>query len=115
MTIQVHFHNSYGPRIWVALMFKDDGCGSEGRPWGTRGWWTIDNGADVHVLNTDNRYIYYYAEADNGAVWTGNFGPIYVVQQAFSSCVDIGRTDARVVGTREVYMPGDVHTVNLTG
>jgi uncharacterized membrane protein len=113
MALQLHFRNNYGPRIWVAIMFKDDGCAAYGRPWGTRGWWTIDHGQSVHVLNTGNRFAYYYAEAADGAVWTGDRGPMYVTQQAFDSCVDIGSTNARIVGTREVHIPSDKHTVNL--
>ncbi|OHV27850.1 hypothetical protein BBK14_18845 [Parafrankia soli] len=112
--MQLNFRNSYGPRIWVAIMFYDpSGCGAYGS-WGTRGWWAIDYGASAYVLNTNNRYAYYYAEAADGAVWAGSYGPIYVPQTAFSSCLGIGQTNARIVGLREVYIASDNHTVNLT-
>jgi uncharacterized membrane protein len=111
--MQLHFRNSYGPRIHVAIMFYDPGCSSYGSPWGTRGWWGIDYGGQAYVLNTNNRYAYYYAEATDGAVWTGQFGPIYVPWQAFNLCENLGQTGARIVGLREVYIPSDSHTVNL--
>lgn len=111
--MQLHFRNSYGPRIWVSIMFYDPGCSGTGSPWGTQGWWAIDFGATAYVLNTNNRYAYFYAEAANGAVWTGPYGPIYVPQQAFRLCEKLGQTGARIVGLREIYIPSDVHTVNL--
>ncbi|MFG1841688.1 DUF1036 domain-containing protein [Micromonospora sp. NPDC049175] len=111
--MQLHFRNSYGPRIWVAIMYYDTGCNSDGSSWATRGWWTIDNGGQAYVLNTNNRYAYYYAEAADGTVWTGPYGPIYVPQTAFSWCSNTGSTNARVVGLREVYIPSDKHTINL--
>jgi hypothetical protein len=63
------------------------------------------NGDSAHVLNPDNRYAYYYAEAANGAVWTGPFGPIYVPPRDFILCSNIGQTGARIVGLREVHIP----------
>ncbi|HEY0639250.1 MAG TPA: DUF1036 domain-containing protein [Pseudonocardiaceae bacterium] len=111
--MQLHFRNNYGPRIWVAIMFHDPaGCSAYGG-WGTRGWWAIDHGGSAYVLNTGNRYAYFYAEASDGAVWAGPFGPIYAPSSAFSSCLNLGVTGARRVGLREVYIPSDVHTVNL--
>ncbi|MEH1017256.1 DUF1036 domain-containing protein [Micromonospora sp. CPCC 206060] len=111
--MQLHFRNSYGPRIWVAIMYYDTGCNAYGSPWATRGWWAIDHGGQAYVLDTNNRYAYYYAEAADGAVWTGQYGPIYVPQAAFNLCENIGQTGARIVGLREVYIPSDSHTVNL--
>jgi uncharacterized membrane protein len=114
MAMQLHFRNSYGPRVWVAIMYYDpSGCAQYGN-WGTRGWWGIDYGQSAHVLNTNNRYAYYYAEADNGAVWSGPYGPIYVPWNGFNLCLNIGQTGARIVGLREVYIASDSHTVNLT-
>jgi hypothetical protein len=111
--MQLSFHNSYGPRIWVAIMFYDPvGCADYGE-WGTRGWYAIDYGGTALVLNTDNHYAYFYAEAADGGVWNGPYGPIYVTQQPFSSCINIGRTDARRVGLREVYIPSNGLIVNL--
>ncbi|MEV4631608.1 DUF1036 domain-containing protein [Micromonospora sp. NPDC049523] len=112
--MQLHFRNNYGLRIWVSIMYYDPGCSAYGSPWATRGWWAIDYGGQAYVLNTNNRYAYFYAEAANGAVWAGGYGPIYVPQNGFDLCQNIGQTGARIVGLREVYIPSDVHTVNLT-
>src|SRR3954464_56856 len=110
--MQLYFRNSYGPTIWVAVMSYDPAGCSDGLQWRSRGWWTINYGGSAYVLKTSNRYAYYYAEAANGAVWTGPFGPMYVTQNAFDGCA--GRSDARAVGPREVYISADTYTVNLT-
>jgi len=112
--MQLRFRNSYGPRIWISIMFFDPvGCANDGQ-WGTRGWYAVDNGGEAYVLDTNNTFAYYYAEAADGAVWSGPFGPIYVPQSAFSSCLLIGQTGARIVGLREVQLSGNT-TVTLTG
>ena len=113
--MQLHFRNNYTSKVWVAIMFYDPDCrGEGGEEWGTQGWWGIDPGAEAHVLNTNNRYAYYYAEAADGAVWGGPYGPIYVYQDAFESCQGIGSTAARTVYLREADMNGyDRFTVNL--
>lgn len=113
--MQLHFRNRYTSKVWVAIMFySPDGCRDYGQ-WGTRGWWPIDPGGEAFVLNTNNRYAAYYAEAANGAVWTGAYGPMYVYQNAFDSCINIGSTAARLVGTRLIDMNGySTYYVNLT-
>jgi uncharacterized membrane protein len=101
MSWEVHLVNGYSRRLQVAVGFKQDSCSEYGRPWGTRGWWLLDPGASAHVLNTDNRYFYYYAEAVDGRLWTSE-GPFFpVTQRRFDSCIDIGSTDARNVGMRQ--------------
>lgn len=113
--MQLRFRNSYGPRIWVAVMFRESGaCTGDYGGWRTRGWWAVDYGGTVHVLNTNNRYAYFYAEAANGAVWTGPYGPICVKSAAFGSCSGLCWTGADGVWMREVYIPSGSHTVNLT-
>lgn len=113
--MEVHFKNSYGPRIWIAIMRYDPGtCGQYGN-WATAGWWNVSNGQSVHAFNTSNRYFCYYAEAADGHLWTGNYGPIYVYRDAFSSCLNIGSTAAYGrVGTRlKDGGNSDKYTVNL--
>jgi uncharacterized membrane protein len=114
--VELHFRNRYSSHLYVAIMFFDpDGCAEAGS-WGTRGWWAIDPGGEAYVLNTNNQYAAYYAEADDGATWSGTYGPVYVHQQAFDSCVGIGDTspETRIVGMRLVDLGGSDHYVNLT-
>jgi uncharacterized membrane protein len=114
--MRLHFRNRYSTRIYVAIMFSNPGgCGEYGG-WGTRGWWTIDPGGEAYVLSSGNRYAAYYAEAADGAVWGGPYGPIYVYPDAFDSCLNIGSTAASaVVGCRLVDMgSNDDYYVNLT-
>jgi hypothetical protein len=52
---------------------------------------------------TANRYFYFYAEAWDGAVWSGPYGPVYASDAAFDSCIDIGSTaDNLYLGMAEV-------------
>jgi hypothetical protein len=109
--MEVRFRNSYPSKVWVAVMYYDPGdCGQYGN-WETKGWWGINTGQTKHPFNTNNRYAAFYAEAEDGAVWTGPYGPVYVYQQAFESCINIGSTGALdVVGMRLI----DTHNANLT-
>jgi uncharacterized membrane protein len=82
------------------------------------GWWSIDPGSCANVYENDledlNRFWYYYAEADDGATWSGAY-TVYVTDQAFDSCVDIGSTESRVVGFRELDIgDNDDYTLTLT-
>lgn len=116
--MELHFRNQYTSTVWVAIMFySPDACGGDLGSWGTRGWWGMDPGGEAFVLNTDNQYAAFYAEANDGAVWAGPYGPVYVHQAAFDSCVNIGDNspETRMVGMRLVDMQDtDVHYVNLT-
>ena len=89
--VKIYFRNNYPHTLWVAIMFYSaERCGAYGR-WGTRGWWTIDYGMTklVWVGNTLNSHYAYYAEASDGAKWTGQAGPVNVYHQAFDSCLNI--------------------------
>ncbi|WP_237078621.1 DUF1036 domain-containing protein [Myxococcus xanthus] len=113
-SFQLHFRNSYGHRIWICISFYDPArCGAWG-VWGTRGWWTIDNGQSAYVLNTTHRQAYFYAEAANGAFWAGDTHAIHAPQTAFDSCLWNQRIGDRYLGMRPVYISGDVYTQNLT-
>ncbi len=106
MSWDVHFINGYTKRIQIAIMFKEDSCSEYGRPWGTRGWYKVDPGGSVYVLDTGNRYFYYYAEATDGSkLWTTSAidpGPLVPVPpRRFDLCIDIGSSDARDVGMRK--------------
>ncbi|MDH4075422.1 MAG: DUF1036 domain-containing protein [Acidimicrobiia bacterium] len=62
--MEVHFRNSRGPRIWIAIMRYAPSICPEGNGWLTEGWWSVNQGETVHAFNTDNRYFGYYAEAE---------------------------------------------------
>ena len=115
--MQVRFTNSYGPRIWVAIMrHNPSACGGHG-DWQTMGWWAVDQGQTVAAFSTSNRYSTFYAEAEDGAVWGGPYGPMYVYWDAFDSCINIGSTAAYdVVGTQLIDGNGyGTYTINLVG
>ncbi|XYI00900.1 DUF1036 domain-containing protein [Sorangium sp. So ce1128] len=107
-----------GPaRVDVAIMYRSpETCGEYGN-FATEGWWSINPGlcAVVHGGNLAkiNRYWYYYAAADDGGAWTGD-STAYVTNAAFSSCVRIGRSDARIVRFREIDVGNAANfTLNL--
>jgi hypothetical protein len=118
--MMVHFRNSYPSKVWVAIMCYDPvGCRGDG-DWATQGWWGIAPGQEVWAFSTGNRYAAFYAEADDGAHWSGPYGPVYVYWEAFNSCVNIGSTAAyETVGMRLIdlgpwaWVPWGVHTANL--
>lgn len=100
--MELHFINGYNQLLSVAIMFySPDGCRDYGL-WGTRGWWNLNPGGSAYVLNTNNRYAAYYAEATDGRIWAGDRGPVYVYPNAFDSCLNIGSTAARRVSMRLV-------------
>jgi hypothetical protein len=43
--------------------------------WQTHGWFNIEPGQKKHVVDTHNRYIYFYGEmrSENKVIWTGNY------------------------------------------
>jgi uncharacterized membrane protein len=101
MSWDVHFINGYTRRLQIAIMFKHDPCSEYGRPWGTRGWWLLNPGEEAYVLDTNNRFFYYYAEATDGSrLWTSESPIVPVPPRKFDLCIDIGSTDARGVGMR---------------
>ena len=86
------------------MFFDPEGCRDEGR-WGTRGWWNIPPGGSAYVLDTNNRFFAFCAESlADGAVWSGDRGPVFVRRKAFDSCLNIGDTspETRVVGMRQL-------------
>jgi uncharacterized membrane protein len=70
--------NNYPTTIWTSIMFySPETCGGDGGDFEKMGWWPIAPGACALVYANDledvNRFWYYYAEADDGAVWAGPF------------------------------------------
>lgn len=119
--MQLCFKNEHSARVWVVAMWYDtDGCGQDGN-WATRGWWEVNVGDTVHTnVWTANRYFYFYAEAEDGSVWGGPYGPVNCGSQAFDSCLLIDSTaDEFRLGVREVdagwwHWADITYTVNLT-
>lgn len=101
--MELRIRNRYHLTVSTAILFfSPDTCAEYGR-WGTRGWWNIPPGGEAYVLDTDNTWSYIYGEAADGTLWTDANGPqIYVRQQAFRSCLLIGDTQSRLVGTVKV-------------
>jgi uncharacterized membrane protein len=92
--MQLCFQNNYSSPVHIAVMWYNPGpCASEGCDWATAGWWNLAPGQSVSTnCYTNDRYYAFYAEADNGAVWAGNYGPVDCTDQAFESCQCIGST-----------------------
>jgi hypothetical protein len=115
--MELHFRNQTSSLVSVAIMlYSPDSCGQDGN-WATEGWWNISPGGEAYVADTNDEYAAYYAESDAGLVWSGPYGPVYVQQQAFQSCVDIGdnNPETRIVGMHLIDMEdSDIHYVNLT-
>jgi uncharacterized membrane protein len=87
----VTFTNLYGKKIYVAYMRRDFGCQSEcGDIWDVLGWINLDPGQTQSRANsTNNRWYYYYAEAEDGAFWAGPY-VAEVSQQRFEKCTCLG-------------------------
>jgi len=87
----VQFHNSYTSVIYVAYLRLDYGCGSEcGQPWDVLGWVRLAPGDSQSRANpTSNEYYYYYAEAQDGAQWSGPY-VAEVTNDRFEKCTCLG-------------------------
>jgi uncharacterized membrane protein len=88
---EVTFTNSYGKKIYVAYMRRDFGCQDEcGDIWDVLGWINLDPGETESRANaTTNRWYYYYAEAADGAIWSGPY-VAEVSNAKFEKCTCLG-------------------------
>jgi hypothetical protein len=69
--IEVYFYNQYKNTVRVAVAdWAPNVCKYYGR-FLALGWWSVKQGEKVHVVNTDNQIIMYYAESE-GMIWAGN-------------------------------------------
>ena len=69
---RVYVKNECDRAIQVAIYYL---AGPEGsQAWGTRGWFLILSGTRKQIAETDNRYVYLYAESSSGKKfrWTGD-------------------------------------------
>jgi hypothetical protein len=87
----VTFTNSTGAKIYVAYMRLDCDCETEcGAPWDVLGWINLDPGeTETRANATEIRWFYYYAEDENGAIWSGPF-VAEVIQSRFEKCTCLG-------------------------
>jgi hypothetical protein len=104
----VIFRNHYHHRVWLAFQWSDASCGAS--PWRIQGWWQFAPG-EVGTLNiprlpndlrqVGNSHFYYFVEADDGAVWSGEFGT-WCPHEGFEWCDGQTSATARLLGFREV-------------
>ena len=76
--IQIGLLNNYSSYMSVALMWYDPAaCSGDGGNWATGGWWNLNPGQTGFTnIFMSSRYFAYYAEAVDGAVWDGLYGPV---------------------------------------
>jgi hypothetical protein len=97
--MQIAFKNNHSSLLWAAVMWYDtNACGGDGGNWATEGWWNLNPGESVTTdVSSGNRYFCIYAEAEDGTVWGGDYGPVYCNYQAFQGCVAIGNTQDNLI------------------
>jgi uncharacterized membrane protein len=113
-------HNAYPQPLYAVYMFySPDGCGGEGGDWQAIGWFYIQPGVTATLYANDlgdvkNRYWYYYAEAIDGARWSGDVDT-YVNDGPFYICEGIATTQDWTVKSRELDVSdADDFTLTLT-
>lgn len=98
------FCNDYSSTVWVMFEWHSPNC-PDGGDWQKKGWWSMEPGQCKVVYGGDLASLqacsYYYAEAADGAKWTG---PIteFVPLRAFDWCANTSSTDSRTIGMREI-------------
>ena len=105
--MKVYFRNDTPVRIWIAVAhYSPQTCGEHGN-WATIGWFQYAPGEQAWVVETNNSWVFFYAESETGLTWSGNYGPMYVYQNAFNSCISIGSSTAtQRVGLASLRMLG---------
>jgi uncharacterized membrane protein len=114
----LRFCNSHPTTIWTAIsFFSPETCSGEGGGWQNIGWYPVQPGTCRVVYANDladvNRFWYYYAEADDGAKWSGAFPTWIKDPEAFNICDGLGTTALRQVGFRELDV-GDADNYTFT-
>jgi len=109
--------NSYSSRISAAIMFySPDTCGGEGQNFEMQGWWNIEPGSCALVYGNDledlNRFWYYFAHSNDGAMWSGPF-TASVPSEAFDQCYGVGVSPGEGIGFRQLDI-GDNDDYTLT-
>jgi uncharacterized membrane protein len=100
------FCNRYTHGVSICISWWDPTCINEdGSEWAKAGWWGLNPGECKEVLtgrltSGNRRYYYFYAEARDGAFWSGPY-PVWVPPRPFHWCDNISSSDSREVGMRE--------------
>jgi uncharacterized membrane protein len=116
----LRFCNSHSAGIWTAISFySPNDCGGEGGNWQNIGWYRVEPGSCSVVYENDladlNRYWYYFAEADDGARWSGDFLTYVKDPEAFNICQGVGSSAYESVGFRELDVgDNDEYTLTFT-
>ena len=88
--------------LWVAIMFHTPNC-PDGGDWTKQGWLALAPGqtkvASAADVSSVNQYWCYYAIADDGAYWAGEYSRM-VTDRVFDLCEWTSSTDAYEVGFR---------------
>ena len=117
----VKFTNSYNSKLYVAYMRYEPACGRDcGDPWDVLGWVALAPGqTQTRANSTNNQWFYYYAEAEDGSFWAGDF-LAEVRTERFEKCtclgviVSDGTSPYHKVGMRELNLK-EFGGVNFTG
>jgi uncharacterized membrane protein len=114
--MRLRYANAYSSGLWLAVGYYSPGC-PDGGDWAKKGWWRLDPSASAIVLWTTNDYSTLYAEADDGAHWSGPY-TMELPFEAFDWCWPTGSTNGEWVGMRLVHATNAwapwVGTINLT-
>ena len=98
----VYFRNSYGKTVWVTTERYNTGCYGD---WENEGWYRLDPGQSEWLFTTTNEYAYFYAEAADGATWSGPFAGSVDPYNAFDFCTT-SNTNATDPGMRQIDLGG---------
>jgi hypothetical protein len=110
------YSNQYSSGLYVAVGYYSPGC--ENSNWASAGWYRLERGESGTLLQTTNDYSTFYAEADDGAHWSGPYA-VSLPYHAFSDwCWDLGVDPGIDVGMRLVTCSNAWYpwtaTINLT-
>jgi uncharacterized membrane protein len=112
----VDFQNNYGQTVWVAIRGYNTGCDGS---WEDEGWYKVDPGESVEAFTTSNEYAYFYAQAANGAVWSGDYAGTIDPTAAYDFCTT-SNSNAMGVGMQQIDLGGGApwdwytsYTINL--
>ena len=103
------------------MFYSPETCGGEGGDFEMMGWWRMAPGSCALVYANDledvNQFWYYFAKADDGTSWSGDFGA-NVPHEPFGGdqwCWGIGKVGPELVriGYRELDI-GDNDDYTLT-
>ena len=94
----LRFANNHGSTVWIAVGYYSPNC-SDGGDWAKKGWFKFDPGGSGIVLWTTNKYATYYAEANDGAHWSGSYHTNLPLQ-AFDWCWNTASSQGENVGMR---------------